>query len=126
MMISGFFQWIHDTLMELGEWLFSMAIGLGMLWFFCQVIILFRRLTDKSFNKMCQRSQRLRYAGKLLRVGMTKKEVREVLGEPDSISKFYGYYTWDYSIGGSVIFDEGKVDYWRGFRISLWGLVSYL
>ncbi|MDD4857300.1 MAG: outer membrane protein assembly factor BamE [Candidatus Krumholzibacteria bacterium] len=54
-----------------------------------------------------------------LRMGMTKADVRELLGEPDDIPMNSYLEVWDYSrsYGGycSVTFDEnGRVESWNG------------
>ncbi len=124
----------YYTMMQIAEDLFisaiGLTIGLGMLWFFFQLFILFRRLTDKSYNKGCQELKRLRYAGILLRVGMTEDEVRILLGEPDSIddNDDWGVITttWHYDLTAVVNFNEGKVVVWSGFRMYLWFLANYL
>ena len=44
--------------------------------------------------------------------GMSKDEVREILGEPENVLTLSIISTWSYPNGGSVSFMQGKVDGW--------------
>jgi len=48
-----------------------------------------------------------------LHKGMTKDEVKKLLGEPKDMMKLNEYDIWDYAGGGSVRFDvSGRVEGW--------------
>ena len=48
-----------------------------------------------------------------LHKGMTKDEVKKLLGEPKDMMKLNEYDVWDYAGGGSVRFDgSGRVEGW--------------
>jgi outer membrane protein assembly factor BamE (lipoprotein component of BamABCDE complex) len=54
-----------------------------------------------------------------LRLGMSRGEVRDLLGEPGKVTRYYAFERWEYpdALGQRVNFDE------RG-RLSVWGVYA--